>query len=153
MKKSVLKYLWLILWVPLCVGCNNEDDIDAIFTRKKWKIVYLATTTNWEDPNNYTIQFAYDKYKDDPNAFTVYFGENTIVIRGLTAEWSGTWSIDGKSRAVHIQILQKNHDGKTSMEQEFMTRVSNARYYKGDENILKLFVQEKTDFAQFTPSN
>lgn len=153
MKKPLLNYLWLLLFLPLLAGCNNEDDIDAIFTRKKWKIVYLATTANWEDPNQYTIQFAYDKYKDDPNAYTVYFGENTIQIKGLTAEWNGTWSADAKSRAVNISIQSKNHDGKTSEEQEFMTRVSNAKYYKGDENILKLFLSDKNDFSQFTPSN
>ncbi len=152
MKSFLIRYFWILLLLPALTACNNEDDLGAIFTRKKWKIVYLATTTNWNDPNRYTIQKAYDQYKEDANAYTVYFGENTIIIRGLTAEWTGTWSADAKNRTLVIDIQNKNHDGKTADEQEFMLRVANARYYQGDENLLKVFLPDKADFAQFTPS-
>ncbi len=152
MKKTILRILCILLLAPALAGCNDEDDIDAIFTKKKWKVVYLAKTSDWNNANDYVIQQAYDTHKEDADAYTVYFGEKNVVIRGLTAVWQGTWEVDAKKRTMKINISDKNNPGKTEPEKEFLQRVSEARHYKGDEIILKLFMPDKSSYVQFTPS-
>lgn len=151
---NLIKKIFIaLLWLPFLTGCSNEDDIQEIFANKKWKVVYTAYTSNWDDPNDFVRQETYMDDIKDMNAYVVYFGTDVITITGKTAVWKGTWIANGKDRTIQINIQQKNNDGTTPSEKEFMNRVANARYYKGDANILKLFLADKQNYVQFRAIN
>lgn len=38
MKKNIYKIVGLLLLLPLFSGCNDSDDVAAIFTGKTWKL-------------------------------------------------------------------------------------------------------------------
>ena len=40
MKKNIYKIVGLLLLLPLFSGCNDSDDVAAIFTGKTWKLNY-----------------------------------------------------------------------------------------------------------------
>ena len=45
MKKSIFQIIGLLLLLPLFSGCNDSDDVAAIFTGKTWKLNYI--TVDW----------------------------------------------------------------------------------------------------------
>ena len=42
MKKNIYKIVGLLLLLPLFSGCNDSDDVAAIFTGKTWKLTYIT---------------------------------------------------------------------------------------------------------------
>lgn len=42
MKKNIYKIVGLLLLLPLFSGCNDSDDVAAIFTGKTWKLNYIT---------------------------------------------------------------------------------------------------------------
>lgn len=42
MKKSIFQIIGLLLLLPLFSGCNDSDDVAAIFTGKTWKLNYIT---------------------------------------------------------------------------------------------------------------
>ena len=44
MKRSIFQIVGLLLLLPLFSGCNDSDDVAAIFTGKTWKLNYITVT-------------------------------------------------------------------------------------------------------------
>lgn len=42
MKKNIFQIIGLLLLLPLFSGCNDSDDVAAIFTGKTWKLNYIT---------------------------------------------------------------------------------------------------------------
>ena len=42
MKRSIFQIVGLLLLLPLFSGCNDSDDVAAIFTGKTWKLTYIT---------------------------------------------------------------------------------------------------------------
>ena len=42
MKRSIFQIVGLLLLLPLFSGCNDSDDVAAIFTGKTWKLAYIT---------------------------------------------------------------------------------------------------------------
>lgn len=42
MKRSIFQIVGLLLLLPLFSGCNDSDDVAAIFTGKIWKLNYIT---------------------------------------------------------------------------------------------------------------
>ncbi len=42
MMRNISKILGLLLLLPLFTGCNDSDDVAAIFTGKTWKLNYIT---------------------------------------------------------------------------------------------------------------
>ena len=42
MKRSIFQIVGLLLLLPLFSGCNDSDDVAAIFTGKTWKLNYIT---------------------------------------------------------------------------------------------------------------
>ena len=40
--RNISKILGLLLLLPLFTGCNDSDDVAAIFTGKTWKLNYIT---------------------------------------------------------------------------------------------------------------
>ena len=48
--RNISKILGLLLLLPLFTGCNDSDDVAAIFTGKTWKLNYKR---KYKGNNNY----------------------------------------------------------------------------------------------------
>lgn len=57
MKRSIFQIVGLLLLLPLFSGCNDSDDVAAIFTGKIWKLNYITVDGGhemfgfWENEN------------------------------------------------------------------------------------------------------
>jgi len=128
-------------------GCDNKDDINAIFSNKKWVAVYTATTADWENDNKYEITKDFDAETKNTTNYRVSTGVNTIQIKGVSTTWTGTWTVNASDRSFKIKNLTKTGgNGATDIEVRFLNYVATATFYRGDENLIKLFQSDKKSY-------
>ncbi len=136
-----------ILALGLLSGCDDKDDINAIFSNKKWVAVYTATTTDWNDDNKYEITKDFDTATENTTSYRVTTGTNTIQIKGVSTTWTGKWTANGSDRTFKITNLTKTGgNGASELEIRFLNYVATATYYRGDENLVKLFQSDKKNY-------
>ena len=156
--------LYLLIALPLLWSCNNEDNIEDIFSSGTWYLINFyggglddAGTPEFT-PNFYggglddagTPEFT---PKDD-NAtleviqkFTIVFNnDNTFKASAQNITFEGIWEANGKDRSVSINIEDRRNS--TNLSNKFMDALVNARFYKGDSNYLRLAPEDKKSFIQ-----
>ena len=129
--------LYLLITLPLLWSCNNEDNIEDIFSSGTW----------------YLINF-YGGGLDDADAtleviqkFTIVFNnDNTFKASAQNITFEGIWEANGKDRSVSINIEDRRNS--TNLSNKFMDALVNARFYKGDSNYLRLAPEDKKSFIQ-----
>ena len=139
--------LYLLIALPLLWSCNNEDNIEDIFSSGTW---YLINFYGGELDDAGTPEFT---PKDD-NAtleviqkFTIVFNNNnTFKASAQTITFEGIWEANGKDRSVSINIEDRRNS--TNLSNKFMDALVNARFYKGDSNYLRLAPEDKKSFIQ-----
>lgn len=142
--------LSLLLFLPLLWGCNDEDDIDAIFISGTWNVGNFYTGGNWNKYDNDGARPIYTKEDDFKalNRLTVTFLENgTLQGQIANGTFSANWEADGKNRTVLISNL-KTSATPTGKSKELIEALKNARHYKGDSNYLKLAPEDKKTYVQ-----
>lgn len=135
--------LYLLIALPLLWSCNNEDNIEDIFSSGTW---YLINFYGGGLDDAGTPEFT---PKDD-NAtleviqkFTIVFNnDNTFKASAQNITFEGIWEANGKDRSVSINI------NSTNLSNKFMDALVNARFYKGDSNYLRLAPEDKKSFIQ-----
>lgn len=148
MRKSILyKALWLLLLLPLFSGCNDSDDVAAIFTGKLWKLNYITVDGEHEmydfwDKNADARKKSIDKLSLD-GTYIIKF-EGTVegdLIKGkvsgktITSNFDGSWSANGKDNDFHASIKGSNDD---ILARNFLEGINAATSYEGDQNNLYL---------------
>lgn len=133
-------------------GCNDEDDVNEIFTGKTWKLTYIGSTDDWTDLSTGVNLNDYHEEKRPVRAYTVIFYEGSVRITGgENTVWTGTWWADGENNTFHIDISEKQGEGSTANERTFLQAVAEACYYRGSSVLLRLFDSERSGFVQFSP--
>lgn len=133
-------------------GCNDEDDVNEIFTGKTWKLTYIGSTDDWTDLSTGVNLNDYHEEKRPVRAYTVIFYEGSVRITGgENTVWTGTWWADGENNTFHIDISEKQGEGSTANERTFLQAVAEACYYRGSSVLLRLFDIERSGFVQFSP--
>lgn len=169
MKYNSLSKIRLIAFVFCTLfifsGCNDEDNINAIFVGKTWYLGNFYTTTNWKDDNNSKPVYRGDdsegrKAVDAINAhgtgrFSISFHENTFTAIGLGNTFSGTWRADGKKNTISMVITEGSMPSPTGdignkISRDFYTNITNVQFYRGNTIFLKLFPEDKKSFMQFS---
>ncbi|MFA6873502.1 MAG: DUF4847 family protein [Bacteroidaceae bacterium] len=131
----------------LLSSCDNKDDINAIFSNKKWVAVYTATTSDWNNDNKYEITKDFDAETKSTTNYRVITGMNSIQIKGVSATWTGTWTANASDHTFKITNLTKTGgNGDSDLEVRFLNYVATATYYRGDENLIKLFQSDKKSY-------
>lgn len=151
-----LKYLLLLfVLLPFLQGCNDEDDINAIFSGS-WKLNNFYTTTDWKDDHKSSA--VYDNRTEEGRRvlqqinqgdnFTINFGEGNFT--GIADEkiFSGTWRADGKKNTVSV-VITSGGSSSDVIGKRFIEALINARYYGGDINYLQLYSEERNAYIQF----
>ncbi|CCZ69327.1 DUF4847 family protein [Bacteroides gallinaceum] len=146
-------YIWLCMATLLC-GCNQEDDVFEIFASgQTWHWSGSYDTTNWQDDNNYTLTTSKDDLEQinkDPDKFIIQFAEDgSVTGQGESFTFTGTWSADGNDRSFSVR-LTPNHT-PSGRDKTFYDEISNAHFYRGDSQLIKLFNADKNHYIQFYP--
>ncbi len=149
--------LLMLILIPTFSGCNNEDDIERIFTGKTWKMSRLTIEGKekeqfgaivWDSEAAYNRSIELFKTKDN---FTVTFegtevnGEfssTKVTVNGAKVKKAtGTWSANGKNNTIglNLNITASETD---PLAKEFIKGMQNVFKYEGDENQITLYYKE-----------
>ena len=148
--KKLLTYktLWLLLLLPLFSGCNDSDDVQAIFTGKTWRLTYINKKNEHGMMSGFTNESIeiFKKYQD---AYTISFTgvEEDSRISGslsgkvITASLNGTWSANGKDNQFSANVANTSETDGLALE--FIKGLNTASSYSGDANNLFLYYTPK----------
>lgn len=138
MKKSIFQIIGLLLLLPLFSGCNDSDDVAAIFTGKTWKLNYITVDGGhemfgfWE--NEAEKKKSMDELKKNGTYNVIFEGttEDDLIkgnIRGsviTSYPLAGTWSANGKDNKFKANITE-GKDGGDKLAKIFW-KVSRMRH-------------------------
>lgn len=151
--RVIYKILFILMLLPVFSGCNDTDDVAAIFTGKTWKLTMIA-----KDGENKMFNFwggntdAREKSFEKLNlkgTFTVKF-EGLVegdVIQGktsgktITSNLEGTWSANAKNNGFNATV--NGNDDTDTLARNFLEGLNNAASYQGDENNLYLIYKNQ----------
>lgn len=156
-----VKFILMIGILSIFGGCNDTDDIKAIFMGQTWYLGDFYTTTNWKDDNNYKIAMnTYDENKKNiirdfgKERFYISFQEETFTAKGLNNTFSGTWSADGKSNTISFLINNGSTPSGSGLAEQiskkFYESIKNAEFYRGNTIWIKIYPHDKKSFIQLT---
>ena len=125
----------MLILIPVLIitSCENEDDIEAIFNGKTWKITGAAIkgqTINGEELKQlYTSEQAY----------TILFNAGTFVATFAPgSSVSGTWKANGKKQTFSVNVTESTGVNATELSESLYAIFRSAKKYSGDVNILKI---------------
>lgn len=144
MKKNIFQIVGLFLLLPLFAGCNDTDDVAAIFTGKTWKLNYITV-----DGGHEMFDFWGDKEKErasikelnENGTYNVIFegvAEGDVIsgkVRGTVItsySLDGTWSANGKNNNFNASVT--GNDGGDVLAKNFLEGLNAATSYEGDTN-------------------
>lgn len=149
--KVLYKIVCLVMFLPLFAGCNDTDDVAAIFTGKTWKLTFIAREGEtrmyepfWGSSKEETI-----KKLGLTNTYTIKFEgivegndiQGKISGTTVTSSLSGTWSANAKNNGFNATVNGQS-DGDT-LAQQFLEGLNSAASYQGDANNLYLIYKNK----------
>ena len=141
--------LYILLALPLLCSCNNEDDVNEIFSSGTWNVGNFYNGGDWNKVND-GARAVYTNGEDIRalNYLTVTFLEDgTLQGRMNNGTFTANWSANGKDRTISITQL-KTTATPSGKSKQLVEALKNAAYYKGDINYLKLPPQDKKSYVQ-----
>ena len=153
------KYLLLLALLPFLQGCNNEDDIGAIFSGS-WKLNNFYTTTDWDNHKKSTPVYDFSTSEgrkaieqiNQSGKFIISFSEGSFSATADEKNFSGTWQADGKENTFFGRITSGG-SSSDAIGKKFIEAVRDAKFYKGDVNYLQLYSEEKDEYIQLRREN
>lgn len=147
-----LKYLLYILFVlPLMYSCQ-EDNVEEIFVGSgTWNVGNFYVGGKWEKFDNDGARAIYQKNEDLKalNQMTVIFHDDGTLsgtlINGGT--FSAKWGANGKDRSIWVSNM-KTSITPSGKSKELIDALTNAAFYKGDTNYLKIAPEDKKSYVQ-----
>ena len=142
--------LSILLLLPLICSCQ-EDNIEDIFVNSgTWNVGNFYVGGKWEK-NNDGAKAIYQKNEDIKalNQLTVIFHEDGVISGTLLngGTFTAKWSANGKDRSILISDLNTSVTPK-GKSKELIDALTNAAFYKGDSNVLKIAPENKKSYVQ-----
>lgn len=152
--KNLYRILGMLLLLPLFSGCNDSDDVAAIFTGKTWKLNFIAIDGDhtmydfWEGKTEAEKASIEELKKSD--TYTLVFegladGDNiqgNVNGKTITSNVQGTWNANGKSNNFRATVKGNNDD---ILAKNFLEGLNNAVKYEGDsKNLYILYKNQST---------
>lgn len=150
MKKNIYKIVGLLLLLPLFSGCNDSDDVAAIFTGKTWKLNYITVDGGhemfpfWENEEQ---EKASIKELNKNGTYNIVF-DGTVdgdVMNGnikgsiiATGTFEGKWSANAKNNSFKATVTTASNYGNDQLARNFIEGLNTATSYEGDSNNLYL---------------
>lgn len=141
-----MRLLSILCLCLLMAGCNDSDDVSAIFTGKTWKLNYITVDGGHEMFNFWGSDEAarkqsYQELNTKTGSYNLTFEGtpegNRIngTVRGTSIAGSsleGTWSADGESNDFRAAV--KGNHGNDQLAKNFLEGLNAATSYEGDTN-------------------
>lgn len=153
------RILGVLLLLPFFVGCNDSDDVAAIFTGKTWKLNYITVDGGHEMfpfwDNEDQKRKIYEEL-NKPGNYRIGFdgiAEGDVIqgnVQGSLIShksFSGTWSANGKNNKFNAAVT--GSDGGDRLAKNFLEGLNSATSYEGDENNLYLLYKSKLNNQTF----
>lgn len=149
-------FICLLMVAAVFCGCAG-DDVNEIFTGKKWHWSNSYTTADWENDNKDTGRLlSLDELKDvskSTEAYNLMFNDDgTLQGVGKNFQFSAKWEADGKKNTFalsQVRVTQGNPSSK--LDSMFYASVKNACYYRGNSILwIKLFNSERNEYIMFS---
>ena len=142
--------LSILLLLPL-MCCCQEDDIDVIFVKSgTWNVGNFCVGGKWEKTND-GAKVIYQKNEDLKalNQMTVIFDEDGTLSGSLLngGTFTAKLSANGKERTIQISNM-KTSVTPSGKSKELIDALTNAAFYKGDSNVLKIAPEDKKSYVQ-----
>lgn len=149
--KKYLSYLGLCL-AFLLYGCNEDDVFEIFANGQTWYWSSSYDTTNWEDDNKWDMTLSIDdvaRINSTKDSYYIRFSDDgTVEGKGNAITFSGRWSANGEDHSFSINI--KSDRTPSGLDKTFFDEISNAKFYRGDATLIKLFNIDKNHFIQFS---
>lgn len=146
MKKSFCKLVGFLLLLPLFAGCNDTDDVAAIFTGKTWKLNYITEDGKHDMFDFWETEAARKQSMDELNGkkgtYNINFegvAEGDIIsgmLKGTlvgSIPLEGSWSANGKNNEFRASVSAANTGGD-ALAKNFLEGLNAATSYEGDTN-------------------
>jgi hypothetical protein len=129
----ILFLLVILIPVLIVTSCENEDDIEAIFNGKTWKIT--GATIQGKTLNGEKLQQLYTS--EDTYAITFNAGTFSAVFASGSSV-QGTWKANGKKQTFVVDVTKQSGVNATELSSQLFTIFRTATKYSGDANVLKI---------------
>lgn len=159
------RYLVLLLTLlPLVSSCNDEDDVESIFTSKTWKMTFIAVEGQtkqfdfWNGDDKARLS-SMEKLGKEGNFTLTFEGKadsevisGTFTGQGINSSVSGSWNANGETNALTISV-SKSPTESDVLGKAFLNGLKNAQRYEGDVNNLYIYYKDgqTTKFMAFRP--
>lgn len=161
LKNKISFFLLLVLSLPVIMSCDNEDDIDAIFGDRTWRLINFYTTTDWDNDHKTTDE-VFDKdseeykiiHSGNDRFYIIFQKSGRFEAKGIGSSFQGTWSADGKKNTFTMSVSSNRPGGSSTaakVEQQFYDDLNKSGFYRGDINTIRIFQSDKKHFMQFAP--
>jgi len=121
--------------LPLFTACSDEDDIDAIFMGRTWKL----TTIMQGGESIYKPNSAEQKEISESTreSYTIMFSEKVFSGKTLDVDFKGTWDVDGKNHRLSF-VFKNVPNPSGAVSKKMIEILQNAVKYEGDTNQLTI---------------
>ncbi|HJG76787.1 DUF4847 family protein [Phocaeicola barnesiae] len=149
-----IKLYTLLLATLFLGGCSQEDDIEEIFCSGQWSLVNFFETKNWESTNSHGDTPLITKPEtSSKNWISITFNDDGSVKGVLTdGEFTARWQGDASTRTISITQV-KTTVSPNGTSKEFIERLKQVKYYKGDSRTLQLAPESRTSYIQLMHNN
>lgn len=153
------RILGVLLLLPFFAGCNDSDDVAAIFTGKTWKLNYITVDGGhdmfpfWENEDQKRKIF---EELNKPGNYNIVFDgivEGDVIqgsVQGSlisNKSFKGTWNANGKNNKFNATVEPKN--AGDALTKNFLEGLNSATSYEGDENNLYLLYKSELNNQTF----
>ena len=143
--------LSILLLFPLLCFCQ-EDNIEDIFVASgTWNVGNFYVGGKWEKYDNDGAKAIYQNMEELKvlNQLTVIFHEDGILSGTLLngGTFTANWGANGKDRTIWISNMRTSVT-PSGKNKELIDALTNAAYYKGDSNYLKIAPESKKSYVQ-----
>lgn len=123
----------LCLAILACAACENEDDIDEIFTGKTW---YMNGGIISGKKLNSEVQNFYTDAKTD--AYYITFSSQTFKGKLTNGDsFSGTWSANGKKQTIKLKLTEAPA-ASSPFDKQIYYILAGATSYRSGADFLQL---------------
>lgn len=145
--------LILVAFPLMFCGCQ-DDDVFEIFASGQWRVVNYYVEADWNATYDNHAKALYTPTSDELRNlqdFTITFNEDGSLTGYLDNQsFTGRWSANPKDRSVSITQLSVSSANLSGMRRDFIQKLENVRYYRGDSRTLQLAPESRNNFVQFT---
>ena len=152
--------------IAICsISCNNNDDVESIFTDKRWNLSFIASEGSYKqynfwggEMNGSNIKFAnsMNALKNTGNFFVEFTGtinnrtiSGTFSGKGISGVINGKWTAHSETREMSTSGTSVSNSESDVLAAAFIQGLNNAIRYEGDENNLFIYYKDKDGSVKF----